>query len=327
MEPDARFGGAPLSAGATAVLFRRGEPAVSAPSAAFTGAVSLLQLAAAVATADGKLAEPEEQVLREHVIHGLQLSGDEQARLAAHLALVVAHPPTPAALRRRLAGLCEADRADAGQLLIAVAGADGQVTPSEITALVRLFNVLGLDENEVYSQLHSMSTPGSRNALTRTRLPGTPAQGYAIPAPTRASQAGPAPVAAGPTVVLDPALVHAKIEETGRVAALLQEIFQDDEPGTAATTATAVVPPQTVGDGVEPLGGLDDAHSSLGRELMTRDQWSRAEVEDLAGTHGLLPDGALDAINEAALDLSGEALCEGTDPIVINAYAMEEMRR
>jgi tellurite resistance protein len=168
MEPDPRFGGHPLAAGTSAVLFRRGQPIVSAPSAALTGAVSLLQLAGAVATADGKLAEPEEHMLRQHVIHGLHLGADEQARLAAHLVLVVAHPPTPAALRRRLASLGQADRAAAGHLLIAVAGADGQVTPEEINALIRLFNALGLDENDVYSQLHLMAAPSSRDALTTT---------------------------------------------------------------------------------------------------------------------------------------------------------------
>lgn len=325
IEPDPRFGGQPLAGGTSAVLFRRGQPAVSAPSAAFTGAVSLLQLAAAVATADAKLAEPEEQMLREHVIHGLHLGGDEQARLAAHLALVVAHPPTPATLRRRLAGLGEADRAAAGQLLIAVAGADGQVTPEEISALVRLFNVLGLDENDVYSQLHSMATPGSRDALTTTRLPGAPARRYAVPARSSSPQAPAATT--GPAVVLDHALVQAKLEESGRVAALLQEIFEDDEPEAPSTPAPAAIPAQAVDESVEPLGDLDNAHSSLGRELMTRQQWSRAEVEDLAAARGLLPDGALDAINEAALDLSGEPLCEGADPIQINSYAMEEMLR
>jgi hypothetical protein len=60
---------------------------------------------------------------------------------------------------------------------------------------------------------------------------------------------------------------------------------------------------------------------------MTRQVWTRADVEDLAATRGLLPDGALDAINEAALDLSGEPLCEGADPILINSYALEEMLR
>lgn len=325
MEPDPRFGGQPLAAGTSAVLFRRGQPPVSAPSAGFTGAVSLLQLAAAVATADGKLAEPEEQMLREHVIHGLHLGADEQARLAAHLALVVAHPPTPAALRRRLANLGQVDRAAAGQLLIAVAGADGQVTPEEISALVRLFNVLGLDENEVYSQLHSMAAPGSRDALTTTRLPGAPAQRYAVPAPITSPTA---PAAApGPVVVLDHALVQAKLEESGRVAALLQEIFEEDDVEPSAAPAAPAGHAQSANSDVEPLAGLDAAHSSFARELMSRQEWSRVDVEDLAAARTLLPDGALDAINEAALDLSGEPLCEGEDPILINSYAMEEMLR
>ncbi len=325
VEPDPRFGGQPLAAGASAVLFRRGPAPVSAPSAAFTKAVSLLQLSAAVATADGKLTAPEEQMLREHVVHGLHLGVDEQARLAAHLALVVAHPPRPTVLRRRLANLGEADRAAAGQLLIAVAGADGQVTPEEISALVRLFNVLGLDENDAYSQLHSMAARGSRDALTRTRLPGAPAQRFSVPARS-ASPSAPA-AAPGPVVVLDRALVQAKLEESGRVAALLQEIFEDDEAEPVAAPAAPAVPARGSGNDADPLGELDGAHSSLARGLMTRQQWSRAEVEDLAGARGLLPDGALDAINEAALDLSGEPLCEGADPILINSYAMEEMLR
>jgi tellurite resistance protein len=325
MEPDPRFGGLALAAGTSAVLFRRGQPTVSAPSAAFTGAVSLLQLAAAVATADGKLAEPEEQMLREHVIHGLHLGADEQARLTAHLALVVVHPPTPAALRRRVASLGEADRAAAGQLLIAVAGADGQVTPEEITALVRLFNVLGLNENDVYSQLHSMVAPGSRDALTTARLPGAPVQRYSVPAPS--ASPSPPTAAPGPVVVLDHALVQAKLEESGRVAALLQKIFEDDDAVPAPAQAVPVVPTQGTNKEVNPLGGLDGAHSTLARDLMTRQEWCRADVEHLAAACSLLPDGALDAINEAALDVSGEPLCEGDDPILINSYAMEEMLR
>ena len=40
---------------------------------------------------------------------------------------------------------------------------------------------------------------------------------------------------------------------------------------------------------------------------------------------GLLPDGALEALNEAAFEAVGEPVCEGSDPIDINSYAVKEM--
>lgn len=334
MEPDPRFGGSPPVAGSTAVLFRRAEPMAAAPSPGFLGAVALLQLAAAVATADGKVSEQEEAMLRAHVIHGLDLNADEQRRLMAHLALVVAQPPTAAALRRKLATLGAEDRVAAGQLLIAVAGADGQVTPDEISALVRLFAALGLDESEVYSQLHSMAVPSSRDALTSARLPGAPAQRFAVP-PRPEQPAGvttPAAAAAPvPTVFLDHALVEAKQHESARVAAMLADIFNDDESEQAAPAANgeaaAVAPAPAAAPAVAPVGGLDSAHSGFVRHLVTRPQWSRAEVEDVAAGLGLMTDGALDAVNEAALEVSGEPLCEGSNPIEINSFAMEEMLR
>jgi hypothetical protein len=40
---------------------------------------------------------------------------------------------------------------------------------------------------------------------------------------------------------------------------------------------------------------------------------------------GLLPDGALEALNEAAFEAVGEPVCEGSDLIDINSYAVKEM--
>jgi hypothetical protein len=40
---------------------------------------------------------------------------------------------------------------------------------------------------------------------------------------------------------------------------------------------------------------------------------------------GLLPDGALETLNEAAFEAVGEPVCEGSDPIEINRDAIEEM--
>jgi hypothetical protein len=42
---------------------------------------------------------------------------------------------------------------------------------------------------------------------------------------------------------------------------------------------------------------------------------------------GLLPDGALERINEAAFERCGTAVCEGEDPVDVNTNVLEEMLR
>jgi hypothetical protein len=61
--------------------------------------------------------------------------------------------------------------------------------------------------------------------------------------------------------------------------------------------------------------------------LATRDSWDRAEFETLAATWKLMPDGALDRINEAALDAVDEPFLEDhdSDVFTVNHYARQEL--
>ena len=72
---------------------------------------------------------------------------------------------------------------------------------------------------------------------------------------------------------------------------------------------------------------LDAAHTGLLRDLGERRAWFRSEVDVLCRRYGLLPDGALDILNEAALDRTGgDPLWEGNDPIRIDPDVAEQMR-
>jgi hypothetical protein len=46
---------------------------------------------------------------------------------------------------------------------------------------------------------------------------------------------------------------------------------------------------------------------------MERDEWARRCAE-----LGLMPDGAIDTLNEAALDIVGDPLISGDDPLLID---------
>lgn len=305
IEPDVRFGGSAPTPTSSVVLFRRADPTVSAPGTEYAAALAIINLGMLVAAADGAVSEPERRALRELAIDELDLSDDEKLRLDAHAALVLTKPPTPAALRRRLEPLPPSRKAAAGRLLTTIAAADGQVTPDEVRTLERLFTTLGLDPGEVYGTLHAAAT--STDELTTTRIPGAQRSGRTIPAPA------PSPAGAS-TLTLDPERLARTRADSVRVAAELAEIFAEDEPA----------PPPPPPAGAE-VGGLDSAHALLFHRLVEQDTWSRAEFDALAAEIGLLPDGALEVLNDAAYDRTDEPLCEGSDPIEINQDVVKDM--
>jgi tellurite resistance protein len=310
MEPDVRFGGPPLSAG-PAVVFRLAPNAPTAAGPAYRAATVLLQLAAAVSGADGEVSDAERRHLAMHLEGSLHLAAAERRRLTAHLSWLVEAEAGLRGVKKRLVDLQPDQRSAIGEFLVGVAAADGVISPTEIVALTKIFQLLGLNPADVYSQVHALGTtseaaPGP--VVVRAARPGMPGQ----PIPPR-------PTELTATVRLDPARVEAKLAETAAVSALLGSIFIDDEtPLAAVATDTR---------GVAPIAGLDSAHSILLRHLATRDTWSRAEVEALAEESGLLPDGALDTLNEAGLDVCGEPVCESDGDVEMNGPVLKELLR
>ena len=124
------------------------------------------------------------------------------------------------------------------------------------------------------------------------------------------------------------AAVQAKLAETSAVAALLGSIFAEEElapatpagaTGSLSAKGPAAPPP------VAPVRGLDPRHSALVRRLAGRPSWPRADVEAIVAELGLLPDGALEVVNEAAFDALGAAVWSGEDPVEIDGDIMKEL--
>lgn len=315
VEPDVRFGGPPLGSEDPAVIFRLPEESPIAASPAYATATLLLHVGAAVATADGDVTAEEESQLEGQLESTLHLTTAERTRLRAHLAWLLAAQPGMAGLKKRVETLDQTQRRAVGRYLVAVAGADGHFDPAEVTALTKMYRLLGFTATEAYGDVHALAssaTPPAAEPVTVQH--GDAARtGFAIPPPPDASEGRPAPA-----VKLDMARVEATLAETKAVAALLTDIFTDEE-----AAAPEPAPPSASGD--RAVAGLDSAHSALVHALAARERWTRAELEALAAAHGLLPDGALDTLNEAALDRCGEPLCDGDDPLTMNASIAQEL--
>jgi uncharacterized tellurite resistance protein B-like protein len=325
IEPDARLGGKRPDQAGQVVLFELGSVPENPTGAAFQSALLALHLASSVTVADGDVEPAAQRRLREHIEGALGLSHGDRIRLAAHLEwLLVAHPGT-AGLAKRLAQVAEAERVRLGDLLVTLAIADGSVTAAEMKLLGRTFKLLGLEESGVHDRIHQALAAGHRSRDSMepvTVIPAEPTPLYAVPRkPSEArllTPTTPAPVA------LDAGRIASMVRETEQTTAFLASIFEDEsvfDPADEVAVSPESESPRARWQQI----GLSDAHRDLLERLGRSDSWSRADFESAARAVGLLPDGALETLNEAAFELCGAPLLDPGEPLELDTTILQEM--
>ncbi|RKJ94547.1 tellurite resistance TerB family protein [Alicycliphilus denitrificans] len=308
MEPDVLNGARTPKPEETVVLFSvpQGESA-SCSSAPYQSAALTVQLALAVALADGELGAEEFRHLRQNIEGWTHLTAAHQQRLRAHMRYLMAVPPSLTALKKKLEPLAAPAKEAIAKFMVTVAQADGAVSPAEIKMLEKVYKVLGVDPQKVFGDVHAAAA--------------TP---IGTPSAQTASSVAPKPATAG--FQLDAARIAALQHDTDKVSALLSNIFTE-EPEEAQPPASAVVavsePEVHLPDAPLGLQGLDAAHTAFVHQLLSRPQWTREELLDLASDLDLMLDGALERVNEAAFDAHDGPLTEGDDPITINRDLLE----
>jgi hypothetical protein len=168
--------------------------------------------------------------------------------------------------------------------------ADQRVLPSEVRFLEGLYKSLGKSQDEVYARLHAgVDSPRSQRAGTNK-----------------------------PTHAVDGERLERLRQETTAVASMLSNIFREEE---VASTQPAT---QTQPD-ERSLPGLDAAHSHV--LLQLAEQPVEAETfETLCRTQRLLPDGAIETINDWAFDALDDIAIECEDIVSIQPHLIEKIR-
>jgi len=303
IEPDVRLGGPVFDVDGRAVVFRRLPDCPSAASDEYGAAMLLVRLCAMVSAADDEVSLAERDLITRNIEEHLELTPGERQRLAAHLVWLLDAGLGMTGLKRRIESLAQQERRTIARMLVEVAAADGRVDPREMKIMEKLYALLDLPEADLYRDVHAQSAADEPVVVAE---PAPSARGFSIPKK-------PAPSPAG----LDMARVRLKIAETRQVSALLSEVFTDDEPAKAAPAVTK--------SGGSTIGTLDAAHSELLRRLAARESWPRHEVEQMAAELALLPDGALETINDYAYSAADEPFWEDDDPVAINTKVAMEL--
>ena len=218
----------------------------------------------------------------------------------------MAAPVPLASLKKKLEPLPTAAKESIAAFMATLAQADGIASPAEVKTLEKVYKTLGLDPRKVFGDVHA-AVAGKASAA------GDKGGG------SMASEQG--------GFRLDPARIAALQQDTAKVSALLAGIFKDDEPAAVSAAEAQVRAEVDLEPSVVPTGllGLDELHSALARMLLSRPQWTRAELLDVAADLDLMLDGALERINEASFDAHDLSFTEGDDPIDVNAEILEKI--
>lgn len=254
-----------------------------------------LQLASALAEADGDFSRREEEHLHATIDNWSHLSLSDRCRLHAHLQWLIATHPTLTALKKKLEPLPAEARETLASFMIALAQSDGFVSTEEIKFLEKIYKALGVDPVRIFSDVHNI------------------AANVSAPVPPKRIEKE--------YFHLDPDRIAALQKDTARVSSLLSEIFAEEDPSPELPIPSD---PEELEPPHSPLG-LDESHSALVRLLLSRPQWTRAELEDAALDLDLMLDGALEQINEAAFDTFDMPLCESDDPVEVNVELLERI--
>ena len=296
IEPDPRFSNDVPNLEDSVALFATDIAEKLSPS---FGLASLsMQLASAIAFVDGKAADVEVQRLRQEIESDSSLQLLERKRLMARIETYRIKPPTITGLRPMIERMNAETKTKVADFLLAIVLADGVIDPSEVKMMEKIYGLFGMDAADLYSRLHELGSVPLGSAPSSVRL-------------TSVS-------------TIDMAKVRRLRAVSEDVTKKLTVIFAADDKAEAAHENEAVAAAKT--DTVLPptLLDLDVPHADLLTILLGRAQWTRAEFEEVCTDKGLMPDGAIERINDAAFTKFNQAIVEGEDPLEIGVELVNQ---
>lgn len=301
IEPDRRYGSSVPRADEQVFVFKapNGGP-VDPARPPFRAMRAQVEVAVLAAAADGEASYEELQRTIARIRSTSDLSGVEQARLIAFAVTTFNSPPKQARVMRKLAETTESERQAIADAAVAVIGGNRNVDAGEVKFLERLHKSLGLPKERVYSGLHSAAAERADDPVPiseEDRAPG-------VPIPNEPPLTVP-PVVAAKGISIDAARLARTRRDTETVSALLADIFAEE----------VVVPPAPVEQAV--LEGLDGPHAELVELLELRGSMTRSEFDRHAKEMRLLPDGAIERINDWSFDRFEEPLIEDGEEVAV----------
>lgn len=309
IEPDGRILNTSYEWDTLAALFRDDDTLERTTEPRFVAACLVLQLGLWVAASDGKADEEELKILSSFIEEIFALAPHESKRLEIHKKVLLVRPLDQLRLGKRLQEyLTLAQRVRLGELLVAVAMASHGIDEGEWRALRKAFRALDLTPGHLDFIIESLVPKGEDLATVRPAMPGEP--GERIPARTTATVT--------PVVKLSAKRLREILDNTREVTAILAGVFADDD--SHSTPAPSISSPTIENN----YPGLQVRYHSVLTELLTRQEWTHKEFDDIIERHSMMRLDIIEKLNSWSDEALGDFLIEeSSDHIRIQKSLLE----
>lgn len=302
--PDIRYHHAKPEMGGNIAIFKGGHGPDFQPSHSYNQLGTILRLGAMVATVDDHIHDNEVHVLETLIENDKLLTPIEVSSLKAYLHWRLQSSKSLAGLKAKLDQLSMREKEGISKILVNVAKADSKIQNSEIKELEKLYQKLGLNKEMVVTELHQSA---STSANQSSNIAGT----QELSAESTQRKA-----------VINEELLKVHELETSSVKKILEDIFIEDEEDE---TVEAVSESQESSE-TNILDMLSEKHQKLYSTLIQKEEWTQKEIVELCSKLDLMPDGALEVLNDWAYDNLNAPLIDEGNPVYIDLELVEEIQ-
>lgn len=295
MAPDRRYHHASPTLDGQVVIFAGGHGADFSTSDTYQQLAARLRLGAMVACVDQDVHQAEVSMLETLVTAHPAFSVIEQQSLLAYLHWRLQAPSSTAGLKALFEKIEVREKQAISDMLLRVALSDGKVAPAEVKQLEKLYRSLGLDPAMVRHDLAGLVAEETTEPDTATSLPVSQFR-------------------------LDKERLSRLTQETHEVQATLAAIFAEgDETEECIEETVESVPIGTLSS------SLEQRHHALYLALIAESVWSWEALRQQCELLELMPEGALDVINDWAYDQVDASLIEIGDQCFIDQDIVAEI--
>lgn len=174
-------------------------------------------------------------------------------------------------------------------------GCGGKIDKNLLKKIESVILTLGGDKNDIVQSLHQET----------------------------ASEIGAAERQGSECVALNQSMIESLVESTNTVKNTLSEALADDSDFDNNDHSATVAQADLIHSTAWHSGYLDQKHSEFSQWLTSQGSWPAETVEQKCSEIGIMADGALDKINDAAFEVFGESLVELGDPVEIYLDLLE----
>ncbi|OED41952.1 hypothetical protein AB833_08390 [Chromatiales bacterium (ex Bugula neritina AB1)] len=289
----------------------------------------LVHLSGMVSQADGHIHESEVALTRSVLESRSDFSSFEKDSLVALFEWSQQNQISYKGIRRNIKKLGEDQRETVWSQLADVAIVDQNIDPREIIVLAKIYDLLELDQSAKAIRLsainNTFSSAGDQSEQTASlkirdkeenNIGGTP---DSLDLQTQS----PPPVEKQGTVAtgIDQDRLKKKRIDNDAVRDLFKDIFvEDDETDFYNDGEDEEIDSieDTSSDSNPLSSNLDKQHRKLARKLIVQDEWTRQEFEILCEKYDLLPDSAIEFINDWSYEIVDAPLLEDDEKIYVD---------